>query len=188
MIRLSGGKKMSSRTGNVLMADEIISSAKQANLEMSGKDDDSVAIGAIKYAFLKQRIGGDIIYDPIESISLQGNSGPYLQYSHARARSILEKSLNKEDYKVDFLTEHERLLASTLMDYGQAVNKATVELMPHHICSYLYELAQVFNRFYENSKVIGDERQPIRVELVKRYAETLKSGLSILGISAPNHM
>lgn len=71
MIKLVGGQKMSSRQGNVLMADDIISSAKQANKELSGKDDDKVAIGAIKYAFLKQRMGGDIIYDPQESISLQ---------------------------------------------------------------------------------------------------------------------
>lgn len=190
MIKLSGGRKMSSRTGNVLMAADIINSATQANKESSDKDDEAVAIGAIKYAFLKQRIGGDISYDPEESISLNGNSGPYLQYAHARARSILAKIPTSSDSKVfvDTLDTHERALAVKLSDYAETINKAANDLMPHHICSYLYELAQVFNRFYENSKVVGDPRQAIRRTLVQQYANTLKTGLEILGITAPNKM
>lgn len=188
MIKLTGGQKMSSRTGNVLMADDIITAAKQANATQSGNTDDAVAIGAIKYAFLRQRMGGDIIYDPADSISLQGNSGPYLQYAHARARSILQKSTATSCEQLDNFSEHERLLVASLADYQPTLLKAITELMPHHICTYLYELAQVFNRFYENSKVIGDEREAIRRTLVERYAETLKSGLGLLGIAAPDKM
>lgn len=188
MIKLTGGKKMSSRKGNVLMADDIIEDAISANRESSGKDDRNVAIGAIKYTFLKQRIGGDIIYNSEESVSLQGNSGPYLQYSHARARSILAKT-NVQSAEVGTeLTEHERNLTRVLSHYQLELNRAINELMPHHICTYLYELAQVFNRFYENSKVIGDEREAIRKALVERYAQTLKAGLNILGIYAPDKM
>jgi arginyl-tRNA synthetase len=188
MIKLSGGRKMSSRKGNVLMADDIINDAITANEKSSGKADKDVAIGAIKYAFLKQRIGGDIIYDPEESVSLQGNSGPYLQYAHARACSILEKSDAQNANQFINLTVYERLLARELSHYQIALNKAINDLMPHHICTYLYGLSQVFNRFYENSKVVGDERESIRRELVERYALTLKAGLEILGIKAPNKM
>jgi arginyl-tRNA synthetase len=188
IIKLSGGRKMSSRTGNVLMAADIVESAIQANTDSSGKDDRDVAIGAIKYAFLKQRIGGDIIYDPEESISLNGNSGPYLQYAHARARSILAKSSVISSDTVENLDDHERLLAAKLSEYTEALDKAATDLMPHHICTYLYDLSQVFNRFYENSKVIGDDREQVRKLLVERYADTLKAGLRILGITAPDHM
>ena len=73
------------------MANDIINDAISANQELSGNVDDDIAIGAIKYAFLKQRLGGDIIYDPEESVSLHGNSGPYLMYDYESARSILEK-------------------------------------------------------------------------------------------------
>ncbi|MDQ5884846.1 MAG: arginyl-tRNA synthetase [Patescibacteria group bacterium] len=188
MIKLVGVKKMSSRKGNVLMANDIIESAIAANAQNSGKDNKDVAIGAIKYAFLKQRIGGDIVYNPDESISLAGNSGPYLQYAHARARSILQKSSVEKSDVTNGLDDFERALAQQLLRYKGVVDLAVNELMPHHICTYLYELTQVFNRFYENSKVIGDTREPIRKLLVERYADTLKVGLHILGITAPNKM
>lgn len=188
MIKLSGGRKMSSRRGNVLMANDIINDAISANQELSGNVDDDIAIGAIKYAFLKQRLGGDIIYDPEESVSLHGNSGPYLMYAHARARSILEKSNGSSEDIILPLTVYERSLARSLTHYNLYLSKSIDDLMPHHICTYLYELAQVFNRFYENSKVIGDERESLRITLVSRYADTLKNGLEILGIKAPNKM
>ena len=68
------------------------------------------------------------------------------------------------------------------------VARATTELMPHHVCTYLYELAQEFNRFYENNRVIGDDRQQLRLGLVESYADTLKEGLALLGIHAPERM
>lgn len=193
IIKLSGGRKMSSRKGNVLMAADIIDSAVQLNTEKSGKQDRRVAIGAIKYAFLKQRIGGDIIYDPEESISLAGNSGPYLQYAHARARSILAKVTSPEQDSVVennaiILDTHERALAAKLGEYSEVITKAAEDMMPHYICSYLYELAVTFNRFYENSKVIGDPREPLRILLVQRYADILKAGLTVMGIEALDHM
>jgi len=72
--------------------------------------------------------------------------------------------------------------------YSEAVNQATAELMPHIICTYLYELAQEFNRFYEKNKVIGDPREEVRLQLVNKYADTLKNGLNLLGIHAPDSM
>ncbi|HSX32309.1 MAG TPA: arginine--tRNA ligase, partial [Candidatus Saccharimonadales bacterium] len=187
MIRLPGGKKMSSRKGNNPKAADILQAAQEAYARAHGSSDLQISAGAVKYAFLKHRIGGDMIYDPEESVSLEGNSGPYLQYAHARARSILAKA-NAEGHTVSDLDQQERALARKISEYPEVLQKALDELMPHHICTYLYELAQVFNRFYENAKVVGDPRQATRLTLVQLYADILKDGLSLLGITAPDKM
>ena len=187
VIKLPGGVKMSSRKGNILRAVDILEAASTANQEQSGKEDQSVVLGAVKYAFLKQRIGSDIIYDPAESVSVAGNSGPYLQYAYARASSILQKATQKAESPTDF-TDHERTLALKVSEFPEVISVVLYELMPHHICTYLYELTQVFNRFYENEKVIGSEREAQKVGLLKTYAEVLKTGLNLLGIQAPESM
>lgn len=189
IVKLAGGEKMSSRKGNILGALDIIADTGvlvQARGNLQTKK--IIVYGAIKYAFLKQRMGGDIIYDPKESVNLEGNSGPYLQYAHARARNILAKAGDAKPAPQDDLDENERSLARKLSEYPEAVEKATKELMPHQVATYLYELSQVFNRFYEKSRVIDDPREDLRLQLVNKYAEVLKSGLSLLGISAPDKM
>ncbi len=235
-VKLAGGVKMSSRKGNFLRAVDVLDAAGEANHEATGQNNELTMLAAVKYSFLKNRIGGDIVFDPKESVALEGNSGPYLQYAHARARSILAKSQEsnhnnqtnskvemlkskldgvilsgseesprpaedlstsptslqeaesaQDDRKVD-LQPDERLLVRKLTEYPEVIEKATVELMPHHICTYLYELAQEFNRFYEKNRVIGDDREQLRRHLVEAYAGTLKNGLELLGISAPERM
>jgi len=188
IVKLKGGVKMSSRKGNVADALEILEAASSANKAATGQDNSDTVLGAVKYAFLKARIGGDIIYDPLESVSLEGNSGPYLQYSYARACSILRK---KEDATGDTIVDlepGERTLVRKLSEYNEVVAKAAAELMPHHVCGYLYELAQVFNRFYEHNRVLESEREALRLQLVKAYAETLKNGLTLLGLPTPEKM
>jgi arginyl-tRNA synthetase len=187
MVKLQGGQKMSSRKGNVLRATDVLEAAHEANKVVTGNEDNLVTLGAVKYAFLKQRLGGDVIYDPKESVSIHGNSGPYLQYAHARARSILEKS-EKTTEQPTSLAAEERSLVRKIDEFKDVIERATEELMPHHICTYLYELAQSFNRFYEHNRVIGSDREPQRLWLVKTYADTLQSGLQILGIHAPENM
>jgi arginyl-tRNA synthetase len=184
-VKLAGGVKMSSRRGNILRAVDVIEATKAANTQ-AGAGEDSL-IGAIKYAFLKQRLGADIIYIPEESVSLEGNSGPYLQYAHARARSILAKAGAPATELTD-LQPDERSLVRKMTEYSEAVDKAVVELLPHHVCTYLYELAQVFNRFYEHNRVIDDDRQAVRVALVQQYADILQAGLGLLGMAAPHTM
>lgn len=186
-VKLAGGVKMSSRLGNGLAPEEVIESARQASQQQTGKMDEPVVIGAVKYAFLRSRIGGDLIYDPVESVSIEGNSGPYLQYAHTRARSILAKADGAAGELTD-LQPGERSLVRKLSEFSEVIELATKELMPHHICTYLYELAQTFNRFYEQNRVIGDDRQTQRLALVGKYADTLKSGLELLGITAPDRM
>lgn len=188
-LKLAGGKKMSSRKGNVLLALDVLEAARAATRELVGEDNNETMLGAVKYAFLKQRVGGDIIYDPKESVSLEGNSGPYLQYAHARARSILRKSTRPSiELKDVALADTERALVSKLTEYPDVVDRAVRELLPHYISTYLYELAQEFNRFYEKNRVIGDEREAERVALAGHYADVLKKGLTTLGIHAPEKM
>ncbi len=190
VVKLQGGVKMSSRKGNVVTALEILEAARVAGEASGTHPNEETILAAVKYAFAKNRIGGDIVYDPLESIALEGNSGPYLQYAHARARSILAKSTGDSPVlqKTTQLEADERSLVRTLSQYAEAVDRATAELMPHHVCTYLYELAQAFNRFYEKNRVIDDEREQIRLGLVAQYADTLKQGLELLGIHAPERM
>lgn len=185
-VKLAGGVKMSSRKGNIVRAVDVLDVATQASKKV-GRESEQSALGAVKYAFIKSRIGADIIYDPEESVSLEGNSGPYLQYAHARARSILRKAEDAERH-ITGLDDAERQLARKIGEYPEVIQKAVDELMPHHICTYLYELAQAFNRFYEQAKVIGDPRQATRLKLVQLYADVLKDGLNLLGITAPDKM
>jgi len=190
IIKFGDGKKMSSRLGNVTTALDVINTVREVVAENNATQADAVMLGAVKYEFLKYKLGGDIAFNPEESVSIHGNSGPYLQYAHARARSILAKASTVERSALQDATLdiHERALAVKLGEYSEIITRSANDLMPHYICSYLYELAQVFNRFYENSKVIGDARELVRLQLVEHYANTLKAGLEILGIQAPKHM
>jgi arginyl-tRNA synthetase len=187
-VKLSGGVKMSSRKGNFLRAVDVLDAAKEASESITHQENEEAVLAAVKYAFLKNRIGGDIIYEPEESVALEGNSGPYLQYAHARARSILSKVTDRSEVPIEDLEKDERSLVRKISEYPEVFDKAVNELMPHHICTYLYELAQVFNRFYEHNRVIGESRQAIRVQLITHYANTLKSGLALLGITAPERL
>ncbi len=188
VVKLAGGIKMSSRKGNVVGALEILEAATEAARKISSASKHNTVLAAVKYAFLKQRIGGDIIYDPEESVSLEGNSGPYLQYAHARARSILAKVGETQATKLGELDIQERKLALKISEYADVVERSVDELMPHYIATYLYELAQIFNRFYEGSRVIGDAREAQRLQLVLLYADVLGAGLAILGIEAPERL
>jgi arginine--tRNA ligase len=188
-VRFADGKKMSSRLGNVTRAIDVLDIVKQrvSNITDQPELQDDVALGAIKYAFAKYRLGGDIAFDVEETVSLQGNSGPYIQYAHARACSILAKAGTTGE--IDQVCDaSERQLLQKLSEFPEVVEKAAREYLVHGICNYLYELAQEFNRFYEHNRVIDDPRQAIRLALVTRYRDTLASGLRILGIIAPEKM
>lgn len=188
-VKLSGGVKMSSRLGNFLKATDIIEAAEQAGKNIDKLGNNMITIAAVKYSFLKQAIGPDIIYDPQESVSLEGNSGPYLQYARVRAANILNKAESKTNDSVSQdLQPDERSLVLKISEFNEVIDKSVKELKPHYVCTYLYELAQKFNSFYEKNRVVGDQRQELRLNLVKLYLEKLDSGLAILGISTPDKM
>lgn len=153
--------------------------------------EEKVSLAAIKYAFLKYKIGGNIIFDAKESISMTGNSGPYLQYSAVRAAKIIGNLLKngvsskKDDWK---LTESERNLIKKLLMYPEELKVAISEFSPSKLCTYLYETAQEFSRFYETTKVAGSEYEFERGQIVLAYLKTLTHGLSLLGIEVPERM
>lgn len=189
-LKLAGGKKMSSRKGTVLLALDVLAAARDAQRTQHGTANESAALGAVKYAFLQNRIGGDIVYDPETSVSLNGNSGPYLQYAHARACSIIQKHKAAKDvimYDTQF-NDSERALVRKMSEFSEVIDKAVETLSPHSLCIYLYELSKEFNRFYENNRVIGSEQEVGRIKLVGLYKMRLQQGLNLLGIDAPERM
>ena len=132
---------------------------------------------------MKHRIGADIIFDPTESVSLQGNSGPYLQYVLVRAKSVLKKSqVTSRQSLVENLEVGERSLARKIGEFSEVVEQATNDLLPSHICTYLYELAQNFNSFYEKNRILDDPREALRLKLVNSYVKVLENGLKLLNI------
>ncbi len=186
LVKLSSGK-MSSRTGDVVTIEWLFEQFGHAIVERGGEADDKIIAGALRYQFLKVRIGGDVVFDVNEAVSLTGNTGSYLQYAHARARRILEKTTTEFSMPTELRAE-DRALVRKLGEYHAVVDTATKSLEPHHICNYLFELAQEFNRYYEKNQVVGSDHEAHRASLVALYADILKAGLEILGIYAPDKM
>jgi arginyl-tRNA synthetase len=232
MLRLPSGK-MSSRTGDVITAESLIEQVKEKvrekikDREFSAEEKENiaemVAIGAIKYSILRQAIGGDIVFDFDKSISFEGDSGPYLQYSYVRAKSVLEKadpeknvfskkssgllaSLGQTFFSKSFfqdkITRPEGLniqeVEKILYRFPEVVERAGREYAPHHLVTYLTELASAFNSFYGNEKIIdpstllgAGEISPAsayKIALTEATAHVLKNGLHLLGIKAPERM
>lgn len=186
LVKLTTGK-MSSRTGDVVEINWLFDQFKKAIEEREGEPTDEIVAGALRYQFLKVKIGSDVVFDVNEAVSLTGNTGSYLQYAHARARRILEKREGGAELPTE-IREEDRSLVRKMGEYREIVELATKTLEPHHICNYLFELAQEFNRYYEKNQVIGNEHEAHRAGLVAVYADTLRAGLMILGITAPDKM
>lgn len=185
VVKLTTGK-MSSRTGQVIRAVDVLDAIREQIVSSyDTPEPEAVLLGALKYEFLKHRLGGDIVFDIKESISLDGNSGPYIQYAHARGQSILVKAGTIPDVALTDLTVDEHKLAVKLLAFPTVIERAISELAPHHVCTYLYELTQQFNRFYEKNRIIGHDREAIRGNLTKYYTQVLQNGLELLNIPAP---
>ena len=195
LVKLPGNIKMSSRKGNFLKAVDVLAMVKEALKREYDSDDETVALAATKYAFIKYKMGGDIIFDPSESVKMTGNSGPYLLYSAVRAKKILSKAYDIEGEQVrsgkrysDNSTDAEHNLMKKILEYKDLLAEAVTEMAPHKLANYLYELAQDFSRFYEHCEVIGSENESERLKLVKVYLDTMTHGLQILGINIPDSM
>lgn len=193
LVKLPGNVKMSSRKGNFLKAVDVIEMIRE---ELGGdKADAKVVLAAIKYAFLKYKMGGDIIFDPKESVSTTGNSGVYLLYSAVRAKKILEKIGEKSELNKNFIQEmaseerkYLRKLNKKIVQYREVLAEAIEGRAPYKVCGYLYELAQEFSRFYEHVKVAGSEYEAELGEMVKAYLCVMEHGLELLGIEVPEKM
>lgn len=196
MMKLTSGK-MSSRKGNVVTGESLLKDLQEA---ARGRED--VAVGAVKYAVLRQGRGKDIIFDREKSLSLEGDSGPYLQYAHTRASSLLKKAKEEGISIGELFSEAFPLrpeagendsptrsaLERILLHFPDAVLRATKELEPHYVTTYLTELASGFNSWYASERVIGGSNPEYGVLLAAAVEATLRKGLHVLGIPAPEEM
>ena len=189
LVKLPGNVKMSSRKGNFLKAVDVLDMIRDELKTEYNTEDEKVVLAATKYAFLKYKMGGDIIFDPKESVKMTGNSGPYLLYSAVRAKKIIQKSqINGEQKETTTLEPAERNLIKKLLEYKSLLQEATAEMAPHKVANYLYELAQEFSRFYENCQVTGCDKELERLKIVRTYLRVMTHGLDILGINIPEEM
>lgn len=204
----TGGKsvQMSGRKGIYVSADYVMDvlsqrtfdEAKKRNPELDEinlvKISEQVAIGALRYTMIKQDLDKIITFDLTESLSLEGDTGPYIQYAHARALRILEKSGKSPNFETNFDgldTIYERDLAKVIAKFDLHVEDAAKNLSPKIIAKYCYQLAVSFNTFYEHVKVLtADSESTVnaRLCLVYSFKETLAKALQLLGIDAPERM
>lgn len=200
MMRLATGK-MSSRKGNVVTGESLIrDTIALVNEKLKERDWDEekkskvaevVGVAALKYSILKQSTGGDIAYDFEKSISFEGDSGPYLQYSYARAKSVLEKA-QKENILPDphsFPPETFEI-EKLLYKFPEVVERAASEYEPHFIANYLVEVARSYNSFYANNIIVNkeDPASSYKIALTYAFSFVMKTGLNLLGIQAPEKM
>lgn len=196
MMRFAEGK-MSSRTGNVVtgesLLNELIEAAKERAKESRADDKQKlaqdIAVGAIKYQILKQASGKDIIFDRERALSLEGDSGPYLQYAYARAHGIVQKAAEQEvPAKIDAGAEPNEV-SRLVHRFPEIIEYAARLREPHLLTNYLLELAGTFNSWYAQVHILdGTSGAAHKVALVDAVRRTLKNGLWILGIPAPEKM
>jgi len=196
MMRFAEGK-MSSRTGNVITGESLLAELTEAakvRAAESRADDveklaEHVAVAAIKYQILKQASGKDIIFDRERALSLEGDSGPYVQYAHARTQQIVEKA--KEQNVVQKIDAHVASdnLTRLLHRFPEIVEYAASLREPHVLTSYLLEIASAFNSWYAQVHILdGTPEAAHKVAVTDAVRRTLKNGLWVLGIPAPEKM
>jgi len=210
MYRFKDGK-MSTRKGNVIWLEDVLDEAvaKATNLAGEGRSIsadglEKIAFGALKWSDLKRSAHLDVTFDWDEIMTMQGNSGPYLQYTYVRCKAILDKLKSDGEINISYYSdilsnlksysigETEKELLRNLYIYSEIVSKSAEEFAPHHLTTYLFNLAQVFNKFYGAHKVMdsgdGVEAEQFRVALVLATSMIIKKGLSLLGIEVVSKM
>lgn len=196
---IKGQGKMSSRLGNVIYIDDLLDLAKNEAKKIMEKGDfikedvektsEMVGVGAVKYSILKVGRLQDTSFDLKESISLEGNSGPYLQYTVARINSVVSKAGElSEKLEVNELNTEESLVLRSLVQFSDVIKLAAERYSPNLLCNYLYDLAGKYNHLYNSTKIIGSEAENFRVALSMGVSQVLKNGLKILGIETPEKM
>jgi arginyl-tRNA synthetase len=151
----------------------------------------AIGIGAVKYADLSNDRVKDYVFDWDRMLSFDGNTAPYLQYAHARIKSIFRRTEGSDGGAVRIEHPAERALALQLLSFDEAVQQAADHLQPHRLATYLFELAQAFTDFYESCPVLRadtEEERASRLTLAGLTARTLATGLDLLGIHAPERM
>ena len=205
MVELPNGK-MKSREGTVVDADDLmalmVEDAYKTSMEL-GKFDDMteeerreiariVGMGALKYFILKVDARKNMLFNPEESIDFNGNTGPFIQYTYARIRSILRKAEGlKPVVSQVALAEKEVELVQKMNEFGAAVEQAGKDYSPSGIANYCYELTKVFNQFYHDYSILNEpdeQKKAVRLMLAKNVAKIIKNGMGLLGIEVPERM
>ena len=209
MVELPNGK-MKSREGTVVDADDLmelmIDDAYQTSMEL-GKFDDMteeerreiariVGMGALKYFILKVDARKNMLFNPEESIDFNGNTGPFIQYTYARIRSILRKAQGESGpmnlaNTTGLISPKEVELIQKMSEFGAAVEQAGKDYSPSGIANYCYELTKVFNQFYHDYSILNEsdeQKRKIRLVIARNVAKIIKSGMSLLGIEVPERM
>ena len=205
MVELPNGK-MKSREGTVVDADDLmelmVEDAYKTSMEL-GKFDDMteeerreiariVGMGALKYFILKVDARKNMLFNPEESIDFNGNTGPFIQYTYARIRSILRKAPNMTNpTSSTSLADKEIELIQKMSEYGAAVEQAGKDYSPSGIANYCYKLTKVFNQFYHDYSILNEpdeQKKAVRLMLAKNVAKILKNGMALLGIEVPERM
>lgn len=210
MVELPNGK-MKSREGTVVDADDLIAAmiddARRTSEELGKFADMSdeeraevsrmVGMGALKYFILKVDARKNMLFNPEESIDFNGNTGPFIQYTYARIRSILRKAEAQgiavpEAFSGNVnLSVKETELIQKINEYEAAVRQAGIDYSPSGIANYCYELTKEFNQFYHDFSILGadtDDEKALRLLIAKNVAKTLKNGMRLLGIEMPERM
>lgn len=210
MVELPNGK-MKSREGTVVDADDLIAAMIADARQMSdetGKNDDMteaekqetariVGMGALKYFILKVDARKNMLFNPEESIDFNGNTGPFIQYTYARIRSIIRRAeeqglqLTVPAAGAVELNEKEISLIQKIAEYPAAVAQAGMDYSPSGIANYCYELTKAFNQFYHDYSVLSadtPEQKQLRVAISANVAKTIKNGMALLGIEVPERM
>jgi arginyl-tRNA synthetase len=199
LMKLTTGK-MSSRTGNIVTGESLIEGmlalARERMQDREFSDDErediakQVAVAAIKFQILRVSLGRDIVYDPERALSLEGDSGPYLQYAHTRAVSVLEKGgAEGVSPSTSTPTNEAVVIERLLYRFPEVVERAFHERQPHHIVTYLLDLAGAFNVWYGQVKIVdGTPEAPYKLAVTDAFRTTMQNGLYLLGIEAPERM
>lgn len=199
---LKGQGKMSSRKGTVVSVDDLADEAKSRILTVMKENGDDISeeraekigMAAIKYAILKPERNQDIDFDWNETLSVKGNTGPYLQYVWTRCSSVRQKAVdagvdpNGSWILPESISEQESILLRSIPRYAEAVAEAAHQYSPHVVANYLFDLAQKYNSFYDHCKILGSESESFRLALTNATMQTIARGLAILGIETVDRM
>ncbi|KUK76632.1 MAG: Arginine--tRNA ligase [candidate division WS6 bacterium 34_10] len=206
VVALPGMKKMSSRKGEVISAEELLEITQEAvinSMKKSGREFDEeemykisekIAVSAIKYAFLRVSVGKNIAFDVNKDIKFEGDTGPYLMYVYTRARSIIEsadETPTSSAYVGARLTNtYIKELVRQISRLNDIVLSSSINYSPSTLCTYLFELGQIFNKFYQEVNVLNsqDEDRDLLLAIVNATAESMKEGLYLLGIDTVSRM
>jgi len=210
MVELPEGK-MKSREGTVVDADdlieEMVNTARETAIELGKVDSENpgeidkvariVGLGALKYFMLKVDPRKNMVFNPKESIDFNGNTGPFIQYTYARIKSVLRKADEQGiDYETDIdekleISDKESALIQTLAEFENVVRQAGAEFSPALIANYIYELVKEYNQFYHEFSILREENEELkrfRLALSSSIARVVKTGMSLLGIEVPERM